>query len=613
MRLPPPDIEILLPVWGERHTRDFLELCLPSLLAPGNLPGLSKLGRCTFVLLAPARDAGLVERNPLWALLGACCAVRIQPIDDLISQSSSTVLTLAYTLAIRGAGQRALDTCFVLLVADYVIADGSLSAVVGRIVAGASGVLAGNFQVEREIALPSLQQRKDEAGVLAIPSRSLVELSLQALHRTTLANVVNQRGWLEPNVNRLFWRVGARCIVGRFFLMHMIAIRPETTEFVIAAASDYSFIPELCPSGDVVHITDSDDYFVIECQPRDDGAPANATARNEAPRLDPDSVAKAVQPWATAQHRDNARHCLIFHSDAISAGTAEAVASADRFVSEIGAKLDGSPLPFRHHPFWMRSIDYHLATAGVEQDPAHLADITGDRSLETGAGMASRLRSLLLGRAPHFRPWHPRWADVRALRLGLAAASGNVAVISDSPARVRAWLDADAGRRGVSMTHIQLEDLADESAAVPRRWGGPFDAVFLLLDQFPEKPESLLGRIAALVKPQGIVTLAVGQVFSEAEPTVVAVRRQPAGGGLTLERVTCVTAGAARTAVQAAMMRHAKSAVGPVSPRAICRLAVAAGLAIPSMFLNFLATGQRGPWKSLRSSSAFFAFRRPDA
>jgi hypothetical protein len=610
MRLPPPDIEILLPVWGERYTRDFLDLCLPSLLAPGNLPGLSKYGRCTFVLLAPARDAGTVERDPLWVRLRACCAVRIRCIDDLISKSGSTVLTLAYASAIRAAGQGALDTCFVLLVADYVVADGSLGAVVARIVGGASGVLAGNFQVEREIALLSLEERKDEAGVLTIPSRSLVELSLRALHRTTLANIVDRCEWLQPDTNRLFWRAGERCMVGRFFLMHMIAIRPETTEFVIAAASDYSFIPELCPSGNVVHITDSDDYFVIECQPRDGGAPANKVARNEAPRLDPDSVAKAVAPWATAQHRANARHSLIFHADAISNQAAEAVAAADRFVSEVGAKLGGSPMPSRHHPFWMRSIDYHLATARVEQDPARLADMTGDRSLEARGGTASRWRSLLLGRAPHFRPWHPRWADVRRLRLVLDAVSGKAAVISDSSARVRIWLDAAAERRGASVTHLRPEDLAGEPAL--DRPNGRFDAVFLIGDRLPDESGALLARIAALVKPQGIVVLAIGDLFSEAESTPVSVPRQwwANGSGLTLEQAMCVTAGVARAAVQAAMMRNAKSAIGPVSPKSTIRFAMASSLAAASMLLNFGAVARRGPAGLARCSSAFFFLRK---
>lgn len=611
MRSPPSTIEILLPVWGERATRDFLELGLPSLLAPGNVPGLSKFGQCTFVLLAPARDAGMIERNPLWALLQACCAVRIQHIDDLISRSSSTVLTLAYASAIRGAGQRALDTCFVLLVADYVVADGSLGAVVARIIGGTSGVLAGNFQVERESALPLLEQRKDDAGVLAMASRSLAELSLPALHRTTLANIVNQREWLEPDVNRLFWRVDERCLLGRFFLMHMIAIRPETTDFVIAAPSDYSFIPELCPSGDVVHMTDSDDYFVIECQPRDGGAPTNAAERGKA-RMDPGSVAKALEPWATAQHRDNARQTVIFHAEGTSPRTAEAVAAADRFVSEVAARHHGSPMPARHHPLWRRSIDYHLATARLEQDPARLAEITGDRSLATGTDAASHWRSLLLGRAPQFRPWHPRWTDLRALRLGLAAASGNVAVISDSPARVRAWLDAVAEPRGASMTHMRPEDLADEPAL--GHSDGQFDAVFWIADRLPGEPGALLTRIAALVKPQGIVALAIGDLFSEAESTAVSVPRQwGADGVLTLERTTGVPAGAARATVQAAMMRHAKSAVGPISPKSIYRLAVAAGLVVLSTILNLVAAARHAPADGERYSSVFLTFRKVGA
>ena len=199
MRPPPGEIQILLPVWGERYTRDFLELSLPSLMAPGNLPALSKLGRCTFVLLAPARDAEVIRKSSLWALLRTYCAVRIKYIDDLVSQSSSTVLTLAYARTIREAEQRALDTCFVLLVADYVVSDGSLLAVVKRIFAGADGVLAGNFQVASEVALPCLESRKDDAGVLAVPSRALVELSLKSLHPTTLwtssmkANSLRQR------------------------------------------------------------------------------------------------------------------------------------------------------------------------------------------------------------------------------------------------------------------------------------------------------------------------------------------------------------------------------------------------------------------------------------
>ena len=68
--------------------------------------------------------------------------------------------------------------------------------------------------------------------------------------------------------NRLFWRVDDNTLIGRFYLMHMVCIRPELTDFVVGSSCDYSFIPEMCPSGKVYAMTDSDDYLVVEMQKR---------------------------------------------------------------------------------------------------------------------------------------------------------------------------------------------------------------------------------------------------------------------------------------------------------------------------------------------------------
>ena len=47
-----------------------------------------------------------------------------------------------------------LDTCFIFLVSDYLVADGALANVLARMQAGASGVVAGNFQIVEEDASP---------------------------------------------------------------------------------------------------------------------------------------------------------------------------------------------------------------------------------------------------------------------------------------------------------------------------------------------------------------------------------------------------------------------------------------------------------------------------
>ena len=57
-------------------------------------------------------------------------------------------------------------------------------------------------------------------------------------------------------------------MMGRFYLMHMLCVRPEILDFVIGSSCDYSFIPEMCPSGNVEVIRDSDEYLVVELQPR---------------------------------------------------------------------------------------------------------------------------------------------------------------------------------------------------------------------------------------------------------------------------------------------------------------------------------------------------------
>ena len=57
---------------------------------------------------------------------------------------------------VRATGEGSTDTCFFFLVSDYVMADGSLANIVKRMMAGASGILVGNFQVVHEDALPWL-------------------------------------------------------------------------------------------------------------------------------------------------------------------------------------------------------------------------------------------------------------------------------------------------------------------------------------------------------------------------------------------------------------------------------------------------------------------------
>src|SRR5580658_4712588 len=407
-RPPVRAVTVLMPVWGYRFVNQFLEFCLPTLLAPGNLPAVAAMLPTRFALLTSEADELLIRANPAWRRLEQICEAEIRRIDDLITDGNHTAtITLAFARAVRQAGDAMLDTAFIFLVSDYLVADGSLRSVVERIRAGASGVVAGNFQIVAEDAIPLLRRRIDPASTAtALAPRELVGWSLAHLHPATVANMVNFGLSHNAHTNRLFWRVDEATLIGRFYLMHMIGIRPEVTDFVVGASCDYSFIPEMCPSGNVVALTDSDDYLVVEMQPREHESKWLLPGPIEAKPL-----AASLSEWTTAQHRGNVANTLVYHAGELPPTLTETTAQADAFVAAVRGLMSPEPHPFRHHHYWIGSLASNRAQTRRPLSRADWEFLLGEKVPGGLAASLWRLRTKLFGSAPDVTRLHPRWPD----------------------------------------------------------------------------------------------------------------------------------------------------------------------------------------------------------
>jgi 2-polyprenyl-3-methyl-5-hydroxy-6-metoxy-1,4-benzoquinol methylase len=414
-RSAPTAAQVLLPVWGYEFVRQFLDRSLPTLLAPGNLPAVAGEIPTEFVFLTCKKDEMMIREHPAYRRLSAVCGVRFEAIDDLVTDGNhTTTITLAYARAVRRAGPAMLDTCFFFLVSDYLIADGSLASVMARMQAGASGVQVGNFQVVEEEATEWLRKRFDgNAGSVVLPPRELMRWSLTCIHPATAANTVNYPVCHNTHTNRLFWRVNDDTLIGRFYLMHMICVRPETADFLIGASCDYSFVPEMCPSGNIVTLADSDEYLVIEVQPR--AHEANLLACGP---IYPREIAVSLSEWTTARHRQNAQQTIVFHADELPLSLPKAIAEAARFTEDISQGLSPKPQPHRNHPYWRGAMAAFDAATGKRplEDDWRLMLRQARFSVESIAG---RLGRMLLGRAPEVRRMHPRWVDFRRPRAAL--------------------------------------------------------------------------------------------------------------------------------------------------------------------------------------------------
>src|SRR5262249_20317325 len=165
-----------------------------------------------------------------------------------------------------------------------------------------------------------------------------------------------------------------------------------------------SFIPEVCPSGNIAVITDSDEYLVVEAQARGHEANFLALGPVAAPAL-----ATSLSEWTTAGHRANAGSTLIFHAGDIPGGIGAAIEEADRFVAEVARMLAAQPQSHRDHPYWRGAIAAHQGQIGQRSDAEWIL-LLGQPVRRSGRLLA-RLRDAVLGRPPKLRRWHPRAAD----------------------------------------------------------------------------------------------------------------------------------------------------------------------------------------------------------
>ncbi len=433
-----PPVVFLLAVWGKSYIQSFFDFGLRSLLAPGNIPAMSQEYACTFLFLTTEADISFFQAQPPFQQLMNYCQIEFIEISDLIFDGSySASLTLAYERGMRSRGEKMCETYFFFLVSDYLMANGSLQNMGRYLKAGYSGITTGNFLVVEEYVSPLLKDKieADKAGLLTLSAHEMLTLAFPFLHPVSLGHTVTQSFTHATHANRLFWKVNDHVMIGRFYLRHMLCIKPEIDDYVIGASCDYSFIPEMCPSGNVAHIQDSDDYCVIEMAPFDYEQPWLACGGHDIPTL-----ANHLSNWTTNVHRANAHFPVIYHSKELHEPPRAAIQASAEFIQTLETMLSPDPQPLRGHPYWISCIEsimhnilekktqsrhYRQGTLAGFIGSATFSPVLGDalddrRFLTTSRIPSSpskkmwskaRLRAIMTGTIPHQSPWHLNWFD----------------------------------------------------------------------------------------------------------------------------------------------------------------------------------------------------------
>jgi len=401
-------VRFLLPVWGNDYVARWCRLALPALLAPGNLPAIAKATDFEFVLLTSEIDYEYIKSQKIFDKLSSMCSVHFISIDDLLcgwggaSSFYGLVLTNAYWRAIESAGDEMVDTHFIFMNADFLVANEGMRNLLARLQDGHHIVLTSTLRCNSEDVVPILTRQLSDGGMtLAVQPRALVDVALQHMHSTQVAKLVNSNICHSAAVNQLFWQVDDQTVVSHHYIPFMLCVKPERFVAGIEGFCDYAFVPELCPSGNSVALEDSDEFCMIELQARSselDFLRIGGATRDE--------VAASLGQWTTRWQRDMARrHRIVFHAADLPPALDAACHEADDYVADIERRMTKPPQPHLDHPYWTGT----LATLGLHPP------LMGPPPAPTPPSPMQRWIRKLTGITPFVPPWHPYWLDFRNL------------------------------------------------------------------------------------------------------------------------------------------------------------------------------------------------------
>ena len=347
---------VITMAWGERCVGDLLEVTVPALLAPGNLPAVAAKFECEFVVITETQFFECVTRSAAIQKLLWFADVRLVPVDDLLSPWYGITLTYALVRGFADLGAAMTDTHLIFLNADFIVADGSYRKLAEIIRQGERLVVSPSYCMDLERTIDSLRERRNPNTLaLSLSHRELAELVIANRHNTIRAKTANQQLFRIHRYDQFYWYVNETTLLGRQMPIAVVYMRPERVLTEMPTFWDYGVISEYCPTLKPCVLGDSDDFLMAEL--RTEGT-FRELLQLGWPTIG--EIAADLSSFTTQDHRDYGRHTLVLHSGDLPADIDKHKQSLAEFADRVYARLT-PPISYRDHPFWKPQFPLFLA------------------------------------------------------------------------------------------------------------------------------------------------------------------------------------------------------------------------------------------------------------
>ena len=348
---------LIIPFWGITYLRKLVNVTIPALLAPGNLPALAESFDVEIILCTERLLFPMVEETQAFKNLSRICRVELRSIDDILTGGAGdygVVLSYALYRGFTDLGARMTETWLLFLNADFILSDGSYRTLARLMKEGKRVIHSPSFRAVLEDVMPILENKVDPVEtIMSMPSREMVGLALKHQHLTVRARTINQNLCHQWRMDQYYWSVDEQTLIGYQWPIALVAIKPERVLTEPTLMWDYAFVPDAAPTLPRYFISDSDDFFMIETQQRSSG--------EEMIRLgtfSPEVVAADLSMWTTKEQRECGQQLLVFHARDLPPNTEAVVAESRAYIADITRRLS-PPEPHVDHPLfnsWFKKV-----------------------------------------------------------------------------------------------------------------------------------------------------------------------------------------------------------------------------------------------------------------
>jgi hypothetical protein len=258
---------VIVVVWGGWHVSAYLDMSLPTQLAPGNLDSLAEHGELRYVFYAPEDVRRTIEASPLFERLSRLATVEFvrittpgpeEPVLAFMSRCHLDATTKA----------RAEDAAFIPLQPDSGLSAGSMRAALDALADGKRAVLAIGPKVS-EAGLGELSRMSAARGDLALSGRDISQLIVNHPYQATI-----DRTWSGRSIARfpghLVWEVpGEGLLVHSYCPQPLLAWMysdsplPTLENLFPNTAIDGQWIPRAFPRLDDIHVVRDSDQVAL--------------------------------------------------------------------------------------------------------------------------------------------------------------------------------------------------------------------------------------------------------------------------------------------------------------------------------------------------------------